>query len=91
MNKLVASIILSVIILGGCAEGSDKSYTPLEIMDMSDNKKEYYLQDENGEGYVIDDPAIEEWGLVGLEIGDIVQAELNEYGEIIDAKKGASE
>ncbi len=74
MKKLIAIMTLLMLLLGAC--GTD-TYETLTIKDISDA---------DGEGYVIDEPAISEWGLEEQRIGDEIQAELNEYGEILGVR-----
>lgn len=83
MKKLIAIMTLLMLLLGAC--GTD-TYETLTIKDISDDGREMYLRDADGEGYVIDEPAISEWGLEEQRIGDEIQAELNEYGEILGVR-----
>ena len=83
MKKLITLLTLAGLLLGACGTNT---YEILTIKDISDNGREMYLQDADGEGYVIDEPAISEWGLNDYRIGDEVQAKLNEYGEILGVR-----
>ncbi len=85
MKKLIVLITLVTLLLIGC---QTKDYVTLTIKDRADKDiyTELYLQDPDGEGYVIDEPAVTEWGLKDRKIGDEVKAELNEYGEILGVR-----
>lgn len=85
MKKLIVLITLVTLLLVGC---QTKDYVTLTIKDRGDKDiyTELYLQDTNGEGYVIDEPAVTEWGLKEHRIGDEVEVELNEYGEILGVR-----
>lgn len=83
MKKLTVLLTLVALLLGACGTNN---YETLAIMDISDNGREMYLQDADGEGYVIDEPALTEWKLNDHRIGDEVQAKLNEYGEILGVR-----
>lgn len=83
MKKLTAIITLAGLLIGACGTNT---YETLTIKDISDNGHEMYLQDADGDGYVIDEPALSDWGLEEQRIGDEIQAELNEYGEILGVR-----
>jgi len=83
MKKLIALITLVGLLLGACGTNT---YETLTVKDISDDGREMYLRDADGEGYVIDEPALTEWGLENERIGDEVQVKLNEYGEILGVR-----
>lgn len=84
LNKLFALFTL-VILISGCGTSETRDEVVLQVQEYSQGDHAMWLTDNEGGKYVIDEPALSDWGLTDALVGNEIKVTVNEFGEILEA------